>query len=102
MNDYNVPVALCWHCDRVLDGAAVMGDQDYEPAPGGLSFCLYCGTLSVFDGDLILRPPTVELLAELREDAEFRQVFVQFQWARQQLLLEHKLLGVDEERKGKG
>lgn len=101
MNDYETPLALCWHCDRALTGAATIDGSDYEPAEGGLSFCLYCGTISVFDADIILRPPTVELLEELRQDAQFRQAFTYFQWSRQRLLLEHKLLGVDEEKKGK-
>jgi hypothetical protein len=95
--------ALCWHCDRLLTGVSTIKDEvTPEPEPGSLSFCLYCGSLCVFDENLTLRAPTVELLDELCQDEDFRREFVSFQWARQRALLEMKLLGVEEERTGRG
>lgn len=99
-HDFDVtPAALCWHCDRLLTGAAAWGEGEEAPEPGAVSMCLYCSAVGIFDDELVLRQPTKDELDECFEDADFRTTFFSFNRARQYLLLEAKLLGVVEERK---
>lgn len=91
MKDYDVPITICWHCDRPLDGAAP-SDDGPKPEPGAISLCMYCGAVAVFGDDLRLEPPSKDLLDKLTEDKEFRQTYVTFSWARQYLMIEHNLM----------
>jgi hypothetical protein len=90
-HDYDVPKAMCWHCDRLLDAAASMDDGP-KPEPGAVSLCLYCGAVGVFGPDLMLSAPDKALLDELWGEDEFRQNFVAFNWARQYVMIEHSLM----------
>ena len=88
-----VPVTLCWHCDRILDAATGMvEDEDQRPSRGAISLCLYCGAIAVFGPDLALLAPTEELLVELEKDPEFRRKFVGFNWARQFVMRRDNLM----------
>lgn len=87
-----LPVAICWHCDRVLDAATPIDDGDPQPEPGAISLCLYCGAVAYFGDDLALRPPTEAELEQLGANPEFRQQYVQFGWARQYVMLRDSLL----------
>lgn len=85
-----VPLTICWHCDRPLDGAT--GINDEKPEPGAISLCLYCGAVAVFGPDLTLLPPTEELLDQLGKDREFRQTYTTFSWARQYVMRRESLM----------
>jgi hypothetical protein len=85
------PAALCWHCDRMLDAASAIEGHD-APGPGDVSLCMYCGAVGVFDDALVLVRPTKELLDDLAENREFRQMFGRFSWGRQYLMLKDSLM----------
>lgn len=88
-----VPLTICWHCDRPLDAAAGLdGNEQDRPTPGAISLCLYCGAVAVFGRDLALLPPTEAMLDELQQDAEFRKAYVAFSWTRQYVMRRESLL----------
>lgn len=86
------PFTICWHCDQPLDAASELQPEGHRPTPGAISLCLYCGAVAVFGPELLLYPPTKEELEELAEDREFMQSYMSFAWARQYLMIQHKLL----------
>lgn len=88
------PAALCWHCDRMLDGATGFGPTENErPGPGAVALCLYCGAVALFDADLELRPPTEGELERLGANKEeLRVAFARFSWARQHVMIKESLM----------
>jgi hypothetical protein len=93
-NTIRHPVVLCWHCDHMLDAATPMAEPA-TPHHGDISLCLYCGVICVFDfldetEELTLRCPTTKELDDATKESEFRKNFLNFQWARQQILAEQK------------
>lgn len=42
--------------------------SDYNPEPGSLSICAYCGVISTFEDDLSIRPMTSKEIDELPDD----------------------------------
>lgn len=68
----------CLRCHFECDAASGIG-RDPKPAPtaGGVSLCIRCGALAIFekDGDrLRLRPPTEEEKREIERDADIRKI----------------------------
>jgi hypothetical protein len=94
-----LPITLCWHCDRALDAATDI-EGALEPEEGAISLCMYCGAIATFGEDLRLIRPTKEDLDALEEMEEFRKAFVKFNWARQYVMIEHSLMrnGEDPDR----
>lgn len=60
--------AYCPHCNHYLDGYVGLDTQD--PKNGDVSFCVYCGGLSVFDDGL--RNPTADERAMFDRDERIR------------------------------
>jgi hypothetical protein len=89
------PVAVCWHCDHLLDAATPLEDNQ-RPFSDAPSLCIYCGAIGIFDHDLLLRQPRELTLDELFANADFRRQFAQFQAARQYLMLKFKTMHEDE------
>jgi hypothetical protein len=83
---------MCWHCDRMLDAATELADEGATAHPGAISLCLYCGAIAVFADDLRLEPCPEELLSKLVEDSDFRKSFVNFNWARQYVMIKENLM----------
>lgn len=92
MTTSRTPITICWHCDRPLDAATELMDEGKTPTPGAVSLCLYCGAIGYFADDLALRAPTDDELTALREDADFRQQWAMFMWARNHVMLRENLL----------
>ncbi len=68
--------STCRKCGRKLDGATdPFGEA--TPKDGDVSFCIYCGTLSVFQ-DGYLRAPTDEEQVDIDRDP--RLVAIQRAW----------------------
>jgi hypothetical protein len=55
---HRLPEQHCSSCGNKLNAATFVGPDDPPPRPGDASLCLYCGHLSVYGDDLILRPLT--------------------------------------------
>jgi hypothetical protein len=88
-----VPVTLCWHCDRMLDAAhGILESEGEKASPGAISLCLYCGAIAIFGPDLEMRRPTRSELDVLAKEADFRQAFVRFNWARQFVMIKSSLM----------
>lgn len=81
------PLTVCWHCDRPLDAATPIDAGDPVPDEGAVSLCLYCGAVGIFGDDMRLQPPTEAQLDELGDNADFRNRYVVFSWARQYVML---------------
>lgn len=62
----NVPVSLCPHCGKKIDGAT--GDR--VPRPGDVSICLACLALNVFTEKLTIEKISDELLFEIQNDPD--------------------------------
>lgn len=92
MDSHRTPVTICWHCDRPLDAASNMPGQEGGPHPGAVSLCLYCGAVAIFGPENLLYPPTKEELEEMEKDRGFIDMYMQFAWARQYLMIQTKLL----------
>lgn len=60
--------SICPGCGAKLD-AATSTDGDYDPKPGSVSICAYCGSIAIFEDDMSLRPLTQEEIDELPDDA---------------------------------
>lgn len=89
------PITLCWHCDRALDAATPVDDDDPVPTPGAISLCLYCGAVGIFGDELVLRPPTEAELDEMGQSTEFRMQYHKFIWVRQYAMLKESLMRGD-------
>jgi hypothetical protein len=50
-----IPACDCLNCGRSLDAATGITGAE-APVPGSLSICVYCGAVTIFAGDLSLRP----------------------------------------------
>jgi hypothetical protein len=90
------PGTVCWHCDRLLDAATDPTDDTAKPEPGAVSFCFYCGAIGIFGPELLLYPPSKEVLDGMESDVDFLKFFAQFQWARQYVIIEHNLMRSDD------
>jgi hypothetical protein len=62
------------------------------PMEGAVSLCLYCGAVAVFGPELLLYPPSREELDEMEKDRDFMNMYVQFAWARQYVMIEQSLM----------
>lgn len=94
-----VPITICWHCDRPLDGATDVDGGEEPPAEGAVSLCLYCGAIGIFDADMRLHAPTEELLDDLIKNDEFRKAYFNFAWSRQHSMLRIRLMGYESENR---
>ena len=65
MTTYTTPISFCPQCNYKMDSADPARNDEGKPEPGDSSVCLNCGQLLVFDGELILRTPTREEIADL-------------------------------------
>jgi hypothetical protein len=54
LNQTDTPASACVNCGKIVDAATGAG----KPKPGAFSLCYYCGHLSVFGDDMLLRQPT--------------------------------------------
>lgn len=88
-DSYRTPATICWHCNRLLDAASGLNDSQ-KPSKEAVSLCLYCGIIGIYDKDLIVRQPTIELLDKLFEDKEFMHTYMEFQWVRQYVSITEK------------
>lgn len=89
-------MTLCWHCDRMLDAMSALEDQA-DPEPGAISMCMYCGAIAIMGPDLELMQPTRADLEGLAKEDDFARAFVKFQWSRQLVMTESKLMGFEQE-----
>jgi len=87
MSTDNLPMSICWHCDRALDAATGIGNDD-QPEEGAVSLCMYCGAVAIFGEDQRLEKPTRDVLDQLEDLPEFRTAFVRFNWLRQYVMIE--------------
>lgn len=88
--DFNrTPSVVCWNCDTALDAAwdPVSGEK---PEPGNVSLCVFCGVVSIFDMELKLRAPSIEVLDEMSNDLAFMLKFATFSWNRMYMLVREK------------
>jgi hypothetical protein len=91
------PMTVCWHCDRPLDAATGIREKEAVPEEGAISLCMYCGAVAEFGPDLLLYPPTKELLDELEDNKDFMNMYIQFSWARQYVMIKTNLMRDREE-----
>lgn len=68
---YHRAPEFCPACNRILDAAANLPGETGPPAPGDVSWCIYCVTLLIVGDDGRLRLPTA---AEERSALEQRSV----------------------------
>ena len=66
-------VPFCPHCGRRAESFRLLCERG-GPAPGKAALCNQCGTWSVWDDDMDLRPPTIEELDVLDNDNEAREI----------------------------
>lgn len=78
---FDMPEGLCPNCHQRIVAATPMGHGN-PPTRGMISFCFYCGELSLFGDDLLLRTPTPEERAEIEEHSEVMKL--RAIWERQQ------------------
>ncbi|MBY0559895.1 hypothetical protein [Hyphomicrobium sp.] len=64
------PPNRCPVCGEVNELTTGVGAA--RPAEGDLSLCFSCGTLSIFNADLTIRPPTEAEQAELNASPQVR------------------------------
>jgi hypothetical protein len=75
----------CWYlCDRFT--GAFNEDENARPDPGSVNFCLRCGEMSLFDGQLMLRRPTMGEFMQLSDSLGAR--ISAFRRAREEMLSE--------------
>ena len=60
--------ARCCECNKEMAGVLGVGD----PVPGAAILCGECGCLSIFDGDLSVRRPTLEEFLLAAKDSTFQ------------------------------
>lgn len=70
MEKFFVDQTKCPQCEEPLN--TTTGDGN-PPKPGDVSFCLYCGCVSVFGDDMQLRLPTKDEMAEFDADPKFHE-----------------------------
>ena len=62
------PPSRCPVCSTVLDAAQEVHGEDSAPTPGDYSLCAMCGSVLVYDTQLVLAHPTHEQLREAPEE----------------------------------
>lgn len=86
--DQRLPLIHCWGCEAPLDGGTSLNHES-DLHPGAVSFCIYCGAVSVLGEDMVLVKPDRETLESLSENREFFQMYCQMSWARLRVMAEH-------------
>lgn len=66
MNSTVTPDCPCAHCGYMTDRASAVSG-DFTPVPDDISLCFRCGGINLFAGDLTLRKPSADELAEIDE-----------------------------------
>ena len=56
----------CPTCNRTLDGATCVDNEDILPKIGDLSVCMYCGTILEYEDGLFLHAISDESLESLK------------------------------------
>lgn len=67
MKSLKIKESICLGCGVKLD-AATSTDGDFDPQPGSISICAYCGSIAIFKDDMSLRPFTQEEIDELFDE----------------------------------
>lgn len=60
--------STCPVCGNKLDAATHVKEKEIVPAPGDISICFYCATVSMFDENLKLEQMTNEQFAKLPDE----------------------------------
>jgi NAD-dependent SIR2 family protein deacetylase len=68
-HDQKLPPSKCCECGHRMDG--VSGPR--APMNGDMTLCIYCGSLNIFDSELLLRPPTDEEIFEAAKSSEVQR-----------------------------
>jgi hypothetical protein len=66
-HDSRIPPSTCTGCGHALTASSGVGNDDV-PDPGSVSICVYCGKMTVFDENLMLREPTEAERKEILEE----------------------------------
>lgn len=65
--DTRTPENACLDCGKVLDAAFGVGHRS-KPHPGGITICMDCGHVQVFDGQLKFRALTDQEIIDIAGD----------------------------------
>lgn len=64
----SLPESNCPSCDKRLDAASTLENDDIQPKSGDVSICLYCASFLTFTENLSIRLLTTEEIAELEDN----------------------------------
>jgi len=59
----------CCECKHVVDHAT----GDGQPSPGDWTLCIRCGSLNVFDDNLMLRAPTLDEFLDAAKNSDVQR-----------------------------
>jgi hypothetical protein len=76
----NVIDVRCPSCSTRLNRAEAASGSQEAPTPGDVSFCIVCGSWSVFGDDLSLRHPNSDEKEKISND--FECILVESSWRR--------------------
>ena len=72
MLDYDMHDDHCLCCHRLLNGARTI--ERYQPRPGDITICIYCGFMHQFGKDMRLEAIPPETLAELKNSELWAEI----------------------------